>query len=104
MLPILDSVRAAMSQKPDDANIVQMGIEQIHTQCLRSFTDLGVTLIDTVGEPFDPFRHQSVGEVAATNKKDDNTIAEIMRVGAMIGESVIRPAMVSVGVYKKDGK
>ena len=101
MLPVFDSVRAALDQVGDD-RAVRSGAEQIHTQCLRSFADLGVTLIDTVGEVFDPLRHQSVGEQKVPEKKNDNTVAAVMRVGASINDVVIRPAMVYVGVYKKE--
>ena len=101
MLPVFDSVRAALDQAGDDA-VVRSGAEQIHAQCLRSFTDLGVTLIDTVGEAFDPLRHQSVGEQKVSEKKDDNTVAAVMRVGASVNDVVIRPAMVYVGTYAKD--
>lgn len=100
MLPVFDSVRAALDQAGDDT-AVRSGAEQIHTQCLRSFADLGVTLIDTVGESFDPLRHQSVGEQKVPEKKNDNTVAVVMRVGASVNDVVIRPAMVYVGVYGK---
>ena len=101
MLPVFDSVRAALDQAGDDAT-VRSGVEQIHTQCLRSFTDLGITLIDTVGEVFDPLRHQSVGEQKVSEKKNDNTVAAVMRVGASVNDAVIRPAMVYIGTYTKD--
>ncbi|MCY4576901.1 MAG: nucleotide exchange factor GrpE [Candidatus Kaiserbacteria bacterium] len=101
ILPMIDSIRAALSQASDTA-AAQSGVKQIHTQCLRSFSDLGVTLIDTVGEPFDPLRHQSVGEQEVADKKKSGTVTEVMRAGATVGDTVIRPAMVSVGVCAKD--
>ena len=70
MLPVYDSIRAALTQSSGDGEkTAEMGIEQVHTQCVRSFSDLGVVMIDAVGEPFDPLRHQSVGERAVTDKK-----------------------------------
>lgn len=101
MLPVLDSVRAALAQSSDDST-VQTGIEQIHTQCLQSFSGMGVALVDTVGESFDPHKHQSVGERNVLSEKEDNTVIEVMRVGACAGDVIIRPAMVYIGVYKKD--
>ena len=98
MLPVFDSIRAALSQVKDGA-MTQSGVEQIHVQYLRSLSDLGVVLIDTVGEQFDPLRHQSVGEREVSEKKEDNTVVAIMRVGAVAGDTVIRPAMVYVGVH-----
>ena len=100
MLPILDSIRTAL-EKETRNNTTQDGIKQIYTQCQRSFTDIGVTIIDSVGEAFDPHQHQSVGEQKVTEKEEDNTVVEVMRVGARIKEMVIRPAMVRIGIYKK---
>ena len=104
VLPVLDSIRAARGQSSDDA-AVHTGVQQVHIQCLQSFSAMGVDLIDTVGEPFDPHVHQSVGERTVSSKKEDNTIVEVMRVGARVGTMVIRPAMVYIGVYtgKKGG-
>ena len=100
ILPVLDSVRAALGQSEDSE--VQSGIRHIHTQCLRSFSDLDITVIDSVGEAFDPHRHQSVGEQEVSSEKEDNTVVEVMRVGACVDDTVIRPAMVYVGAYKEE--
>lgn len=101
MLPVLDSIRMAVEEKVT-RNSAQAGIRQIHTQCLRSFADLGITIIDSIGEVFDPHRHQSVGEEQVSEKKKDNTVIKVMRVGARTKDMVIRPAMVRVGVYTAD--
>ena len=101
MLPVFDSIRTALEKKSDRA-VAQTGIGQIHTQCIRSFTDLGITIIDSVGETFDPHQHQSVGEQQVTEKKKDNTVVEVVRVGVRTQEVVIRPAMVRIGVYTAD--
>ena len=103
ILPVLDSVQAARSQ-PSDDTAAQAGITRIHTQCLQALSGLNVTVIDSAGEVFDPHQHQSVGERAVSSKKEDNTVVEIMRVGACAGDMVIRPAMVYIGVYKKEEK
>ena len=101
MLPVYDSIRAALGQSDGATKTGDSGIDILHTQCLRSFADLGIAIIAAVGESFDPLRHQSVGEREVSNKKDDNTVVEVMRVGAVIGDVVIRPAMVCVGIYQK---
>lgn len=101
MLPVLDSIRTALEKTPDHSTD-DIGIKHIYTQCLRSFSDLGVTIIDSVGEVFDPHQHQSVGEEQIPEKKKDNTVIEVVRVGAHTKGVVIRPAMVKVGVYTAD--
>ena len=94
MMPVLDSIRLARSQLSDDA---RSGIEQVYAQCLRSFEDIGVSVLDPVGEAFDPNRHQSIGNRPVSSEKDDNVVAEVAQVGALLGDRVIRAAMVYVG-------
>ena len=101
LLPILDSLRTALAETPN-TDTAQVGIKQIYTQCLRSFTDLGITIIDSVGDTFDPHQHQSVGEEPVSKKEQDNTVIEVMRIGARTKEAIIRPAMVRVGTYTAD--
>ena len=101
MLPVLDSLRLTV-EKESDNNVTQTGIKQTYTQCLRSFSDLGITIIDSTGETCNPLEHQSVGEEQVTEKKKDNTVIEVVRVGARTEEVVIRPAMVRVGTYTAD--
>ena len=105
ILPIYDSVRAALEQEKSSnvaTKTLRSGVEQIHTQCLRSFADLGVAVIDTIGESFDPHRHQSIGEQEVTDKKQGNTVVKVALIGASVGKIIIRPAMVRVGVYTAD--
>ena len=106
LLPVFDSIRAAHGESSgvSGTTAVQSGLERVYAQCLRSFTDLGVVILDTVGESFDPHCHQSVGERHVSSEHENNTVVSVLRVGASIGGSVIRPAMVHIGVYenKKD--
>ena len=98
MLPILDAIHSAMSQAKGE---MASGIQQIQAQCLKSFSDIEIEILNPTGETFNPHEHQSVGERTSANKKEDNTVVEVARVGAKHKNTVIRAAMVYVGKYKK---
>ena len=98
VLPIVDSIRAAISQAEDTVQVA--GIRRIETQCMKAFSDMGVDLIDPAGKLFDPHQHQSVGEKPVQEKKKDSKVLEVLQVGAKINETVIRAAMVYVGKYE----
>ena len=100
MLPILDSIRGALSEFSDTVTLA--GIERIHTQCVRSFAAVGVDLLDPVGETFDPHCHQALGERAVGDVAAQGTVVAVGRVGARVGEVVIRAAEVYIGVFTED--
>ncbi|MDE0243500.1 MAG: nucleotide exchange factor GrpE [Candidatus Kaiserbacteria bacterium] len=102
LLPILDSVRLAKAQFSETS--AQAGIDQIYTQCLRSFDDLSVSIIDPIGDPFDPHRHQSLGGREVSSGKEENAVVEVAQVGALMGDQVVRAAMVYVGTKKGAGE
>ena len=111
MLPVLDSINAAADEVTDSA--VRSGIERIRAQCMRSFAGIGVEILNPAGMPFDPHRHQAVGERPVDDAGKGDTVVEVARVGALAGDVVLRAAMVYVGRYEdgaekggaaKDGK
>ncbi len=99
MLPVFDSLRAAMAE---EGEACRSGVEQVYTQYVQAFAGLGVDIVDPLGRPFDPHRHQSVGERSVTDDKKSGTVVEVMRVGAEMNGTIIRAAMVYVGSPEKE--
>ncbi|MGH7779446.1 MAG: nucleotide exchange factor GrpE [Candidatus Binataceae bacterium] len=98
LLPIIDNLeRAVEAARNSDAGSKTIidGVEMV----LRSMMDLlraqGVTTLDSVGQPFDPSRHEAVDHVASTVHAPNQVVREFHR-GYQIGDRVIRPARVSV--------
>ena len=56
---------------------------------------LGLTEIPALGQPFDPKLHNAVMHVEDENL-GENVVAEVFQAGFMLGEKVIRFAMVKV--------
>jgi len=98
LLPIVDSLDQALVavDKQSGSDAVVKGVHLIHRQLLGLLTKEGVKRIPTVGEPFDPHRHEAVAQVEAADGTPDNTIVEEVQVGYTMHGKVIRPAIVKV--------
>lgn len=97
LLPILDSLDQALIavDRKSDADALVQGVHLIHRQLHGVLEKEGVKRIPTVGEPFDPHRHEAVAQVEADGVADD-TVVEEVQVGYTMHGKVIRPAFVKV--------
>ena len=94
LLPILDNIdRAAMVEK-DTPDYIK-GIEMIVKQFEAISENLGLTEIAAVGDTFNPELHEAVMHID-DEALGENVIAQVLQKGYKIGDTVIRPAMVSV--------
>jgi len=97
LLPVIDNFERALQHVPVEleGNDYVKGVEAIVAQFNKTLTDMGVTRIKTVGEPFDPRWHEAV-----VVKDEDGGTREIvtkeLQAGYAFGEEVIRHAMVEV--------
>ena len=76
--------------------LLQFNMPDMTMNQLKSVLEkLGITEIDALGKPFDPALHNAVMHVEDENF-GENTVAEVFQAGFMLGEKVIRFAMVKV--------
>lgn len=73
----------------------RQGMEMIAKQFLDVLTKLGVTEIEAEGQPFDPEKHNAVMHID-DESFGENIVAEVFQKGFMIGDKVLRFAMVKV--------
>jgi glycosyltransferase involved in cell wall biosynthesis len=64
-------------------------------QLLAALANHGVKQIDTSDGKFDPNRHQAIAEVAGDGKPG-GSIVNVVQTGYMIGDRILRPALVGV--------
>lgn len=96
LLPIVDNFeRALQAPAPAEADSFRAGIEMIHRQMLDLLRKRGVKPIDALGADFDPNFHQAVIHEPSADHRDGEVIAELQR-GYMLGDRLLRPAMVKV--------
>ena len=73
----------------------RQGMEMIAKQFLDVLTKLGVPEIEAEGQPFDPEKHNAVMHID-DESFGENIVAEVFQKGFMIGDKVLRFAMVKV--------
>lgn len=102
LLPVLDNLQRAL----DAERIVEVkesaefrhflqGVELINRQLGGVLEGLGVEIVPTVGERFDPHFHEAVA-AEATDAHEPETITQEMQRGYRLGDKLLRPAMVKV--------
>ena len=94
LLPVYDNLERALKQETSD-EAYKKGVEMTMAGLKKAFETLGVTEIDAAGQPFDPNIHNAVMHVE-DESLGENTVAEVFQAGFMLGEKVIRFAMVKV--------
>ena len=99
VLAALDSFEMALGdretwEKVDTA--WRTGIERIYNQLTGVLAEHGVEPFGEIGEPFDPRHHEPVTTVPAVDAVADNTVARVIQRGYRAGESILRPARVTV--------
>lgn len=93
-LPVYDNLVRALDQSTQD-EAYRKGVEMIMTQFNATMEKLGVTEIESLGQKFDPALHNAVMHVD-DEEKGENEIVEVFQKGFMLGDKVIRFAMVKV--------
>jgi len=103
MLTVSDNLRRALEALPEDdrknadagvASLIE-GVEMIERDLLNQLEKNGVKKLNPEGQKFDPNFHQAMFEVPNT-EVPNNTVVQVVQAGYVIGERVLRPAMVGV--------
>jgi len=90
-----DFERALAVESGESAVAYRQGVELIHSKLMDVLRKHGVKPIEAVGEQFDPNLHQAVMHEELPEYRDGQVISELRR-GYMIGDKLLRPAMVKV--------
>jgi molecular chaperone GrpE len=71
------------------------GVELTERELMKVLEKHGVTKIEPQGQKFDPHRHQAMFEVPDPSVPT-GTVVQVVQPGYLIGERVLRPALVGV--------
>jgi molecular chaperone GrpE len=99
LLPVLDNLDRAMQaakQAGEQGPLVQ-GVSLVQGQLIDALKRHGVTVIEAVGQPFDPGRHEAVLQQPAPGKAA-GTVLQVVEQGFAIHDRVLRPSKVIVAV------
>ncbi|MEX3611889.1 MAG: nucleotide exchange factor GrpE [Burkholderia sp.] len=94
LLPVIDSLEAAVGDTSDDVAKIREGVELTLRQLQSALEKGRVNVIDPVGAKFDPHQHQAISMVPA--EQEPNTVVSVLQKGYTIADRVLRPAFVTV--------
>ena len=103
VLAVADNIHRALAaigpelREAADAKVKALieGVELTERELLKSLEKNGVKKFSPEGEKFDPNVHQAMYEIP-TSDLPPGQVAQVIQAGYMIGDRVLRPAMVAV--------
>jgi len=104
-LDVLDDLTRVAALDPDDEKVtvqsIVEGIDLVEQKFMKTLTDAGTELIEpTEGEAFDPEIMEAMMRVPTDDEDQDDAVAQLFQKGYRMGQTLVRPARVSV--FKAD--
>ncbi|MDR2219159.1 MAG: nucleotide exchange factor GrpE [Methylobacillus sp.] len=98
LLSVMDSLDAALAVESSTVESYKSGMEATQKQLTNVFEKFNVTVVDPLGEKFDPHQHQAIGMVESD--AEPNTVVQVLQKGYTLHDRVLRPALVMVAKGK----
>ena len=97
LLPAVDSLERSLKHVPEDLsdNDYVKGVQAVVKQFDNTFLKLGIERIETVGQEFNPRFHEAI-HLDESKGGTKEIVSEELQAGYLVGEEVIRHAMVNV--------
>ncbi|MCQ2403668.1 MAG: nucleotide exchange factor GrpE [Lentisphaeria bacterium] len=97
VLGVYDLLQMAVeaAKNAQDVAALRQGIEMTFSELKRTFSNLGVSVLDAHGQVFDPAIHQAVG-TQPSDEVPEGTVMIQWKPGFKVGDKLLRPAMVVV--------
>ena len=95
MLAVLDNLERALAAPAAEGDALRTGVEMTHKQMIAAYEKLGVTVINRLGEKFDPNLEDAVMQGTA-EEGEPGTVCAVFQKGYKMGDHLLRPAIVKV--------
>ena len=96
ILPVIDSLELALKSMKGASQEYQKGLNLVNNQLLDSLSKLNVKSFGETDDKFNPDIHNAVSHIEDENNDKESFISEVFQKGYMVGDKVIRHAMVQV--------
>jgi molecular chaperone GrpE len=98
LLPVKDSLEAALAAEKDTVDSLRAGVDLTLRQLESVFERQSLKEINPVGEKFDPHQHQAISMLPSD--REPNTVINVLQKGYLLHDRVVRPALVTVARAK----
>lgn len=98
ILPVLDDLERAISHaRASEQTEIADGMMSIYKKALGVYMKHGIERVYPKGEVFDTEKHMAVSRISADEANvDEGMVDQVLQCGYVMGEVVLRPAMVTV--------
>ncbi len=103
-LPVIDDFDRAQSQikpKTDSESVIHNSYQSIYKQLVKCLKEAGVVRMTPLGQEFDPNYHEAIAQ-EPTSEYEEGAVMDEVRPGYLLGERVLRHAMVRVAAAADD--
>lgn len=103
LLEVMDNLDRALEAAHDpkaDQESLRDGMKMVREQFLHALGEVGVQRVETVGQPFDPERHEAVSNVPVSDPSQDQRVVGEIKGLYLMGDDVLRPGVVAVGQHR----
>ena len=97
LLPAVDNLERALehAEKTAEESSISDGVRMVHRQLISSLEKHGIQSFESVGEKFDPQRHEAIQQIETT-EFDTNVVMQEFQKGYFIHDRLLRPALTVV--------
>jgi molecular chaperone GrpE len=95
ILPGIDNLERAVAAGGTSPEGVLEGVRLVLRQFQTALERVDVKSFESVGQPFDPTRHEAIAQVETADQPAGSVVTEMQR-GYTIGSRLLRPALVTV--------
>ncbi|MCF7887008.1 MAG: nucleotide exchange factor GrpE [Candidatus Omnitrophica bacterium] len=105
LIGILDNFELSIkyADEKNDFKLMHQGVDMIIKQLHALLKSKGLEKIKTVGEKFDPHKHDAL-TIVEDQDVDSDTVVEELQTGYLLSGRILRPAKVKVAKPKKSSK
>jgi len=105
LLDVVETLERALhpDHEASDAEAYRKGVEIVYQKFMAVLKDQGLTRIESVGQPFDPFIHEAIMQTETGEVKPGTVVAEITP-GYFLKDRLLRPSRVQVSVAPRDSQ
>lgn len=100
LIPVVDNLERALGHADDqgDESSLADGVRMVYRQLITALKKHGVEGFESVGEMFNPERHEAIQQVE-TPDHETGTVIEQFQKGYFLHDRLLRPALVSVAKH-----
>jgi len=95
LLPVVDSLERGLALEGSDYAGLRSGVELTLRELTRIAESNGLKVVDPIGQPFDPERHQAMSMVPS-GEHQPGSVVSVMQKGYVLNDRLLRPALVAV--------